>query len=172
MEHHDLAHRRLRIWPLDQTSLGHHHLCCAIHHKQAPGAHSAHRLHKKCGQSFKCSTYSVFLLHHFLQNMCSFKHNEKIINYYDFFISLSSTHICSTWVLPWCQPHNVAAVKQHLVTTELWQYQCVSQFTPAPRYTSGCVFSHHCQLKDSQKLHMVRQTGMGFKGAIYKTQTY
>lgn len=60
MEHHDLAHRRLRIWPMDQTSLGHHHLCCAIHHKQAPRAHSAHRLHKNSGQSFGCSTYSIF----------------------------------------------------------------------------------------------------------------
>lgn len=60
MEHHDLAHRRLRIWPMDQTSPGHHHLCCAIHHKQAPRAHSAHRLHKNSGQSFGCSTYSIF----------------------------------------------------------------------------------------------------------------
>lgn len=86
MEHHDLAHRRLRIWPMDQTSLGHHHLCCAIHHKQAPRAHSAHRLHKNCGQSFGCSTYSIFLFFPFFvtyfslsQKKTCLRRNEKIM---------------------------------------------------------------------------------------------
>lgn len=59
MEHHDLAHRRLWIWPKDQTSPRHHNPYSGIHHKRGPRVYSAHRLHKNCSQS------SELLFYHF-----------------------------------------------------------------------------------------------------------
>lgn len=150
MRHHDLAHRGLRMWPLDQTSLRHRNPCCTIHHKHAPRAQPAHRVHKNCSQSFKSLKLFFILLPHpwkhclnppdqpLLSVLSSIYSSRDLIWLY-FQIHFSSL------VLWWWKPKCVA-VQQHPTTNKIPKQQTnVSlRLTPVPTYTSGYVFSHLC----------------------------
>lgn len=156
MQHHDLVHGGLRIWPLDQTSLRHPNLCCTIHHKHAPRAHSAKRVHKNCSH-LNCSGYSLFcyIMFHLasgnnvetcptcFQSQWSVPRSAPLCWRLCLTAKKRNMQISSRLVLWWWQPYSVA-VQHQLVTTELWQHQTDGslQLTPVATYTSGCVLSH------------------------------
>lgn len=150
MEHHDLAHKGLRIWPLDQTSLRHHNPCCTIHHKHAPGAHSAHRAHKNCSQSFKL--LKLFFILHWCHDplLCAgdliwlsfYKQNvhlQQVVFYDD---GDSTVLLCNNT----SSPLGCGSSEPNVSL----------QLTIVPTYTSGCVFSHLC-LCDLQQQDTVGQ---------------
>lgn len=141
MEHHDLAHRHLRIWPTDQTSPRHHNPDCGIHHKHGPRAYSAHRLHKNCSQSFKLLTYISLYYLTYSNNVCfnarahvgPHVFNQQRIHLY-FGVKMTST----------LQRQGVATPCQHwaAIATNWWCHPCQHLYLYAPLGAGSAAISH------------------------------
>lgn len=140
MQHHDLARRCSRIWPMDPTILRRSALGCTIHHKQASREHWAHRAHIH-GNHLNSWSYSSSCFTLPLETMCKpfqpvFNPNDGCHVSFEFIFTIK----CKSTV-EWCFHDGCETLSRHHWASQ-HQTDVSLQLTPVPTYTSVSVLSH------------------------------